>query len=170
MTHLCGCLISSLHLAVSLLLIPRFGGLHGNVSAWSVNTKQHVRVSMTNLGSNAFELSLLAENPSDNFYFGKPVEMEIKIGPERPIILSADGADTVDLVLSSTGKKMFRFDELTLPPIASNDYVMKISQVNGDEIAEVTAFEMSVSVGCSDAKKDNLMECFVTCNSWLVGW
>ncbi|MBO74151.1 MAG: hypothetical protein CMD33_02645 [Flavobacteriales bacterium] len=144
--------------------------LHKNNTQHFNNAKKDVRISMASLEGNAFEIALSKEGPSETDYFIRPVVLEIAIGGERPIILSANGADTVDIIFNSLGKQVYQFDELTLPPSASSDYVMRIRQNNEGETPEIKDVEISVAVGCSDEAKDNLMECFVTCNQWSVSW
>lgn len=134
------------------------------------NEKTDIQISMACLGGNSFEVALSKANDSEPLHFIRPLVLEISIEDEYPIILSANGVDTVDIVFNSVGKQVYRFDELTLPPLASSDYDLRISLNNGDETAGPADVEMSVAVGCSDATIDNLMECFMTCNTWTVSW
>lgn len=132
--------------------------------------KQRFQISIESLGGNIFELNLSPENDAGDQRVREPIALEITVGSEMPLILSSDGADTVDIVLNSIGTREYRFDELTLPSIASEDYKMKINQISSKDDAEIETVELSVAVGCSDETKRNLMECFVTCNRWIIRW
>lgn len=134
------------------------------------NEKTDIQISMACLGGNSFEVALSKANDSEPLHFIRPLVLEISIEDEYPIILSANGVDTVDIVFNSVGKQAYQFDELTLPPEASNDYALKIGLKDGEETTRLKDVELSVAVGCSDAAKDNLMECFITCNTWMVSW
>ena len=64
---------------------------------------------------NSFEIALSRGSDAEPLPFARPVVLEISIEDEYPIILSADGADTVDIVFNSTGEQAYQFDELTSP-------------------------------------------------------
>ena len=132
--------------------------------------KQRFQISMENLGGNTFEMTLSPESDAGEQGVREPIALEITVGSETPLILSSDGIDTIDIVLNSIGTQVYRFDELTLPSVASDDYKMKINQISSKDAAEIEAVELSVAVGCSDETKGNLMECFVTCNHWIIRW
>ena len=157
-------------LTLLLMMFMPFGGLRVSDLQHVKNEQTDIQVSMACLGGNSFEIALSKGNDAESLPFARPVVLEISIEDESPIILSADGADTVDIVFNSTGKQAYQFDELTLPPEASNDYALKIGLKDGEETTRLKDVELSVAVGCSDAAKDNLMECFITCNTWMVSW
>lgn len=146
------------------LLVAPAQEIHSR-DAYELEKEKQRFISMENLGGNTFEMTLSPENDAGEQGVREPIALETTVGSETPLILSSDETDTVDIVLNSIGTRVYRFDELTLPSVASDEYKMRINQISSKDAAENEAVELFVAVECSDAAKDNLMECFITCNT-----
>lgn len=142
-----------------------FALLIGQVGQLAGQTDLHLEAR--DAGSNQLSIQLKSSEPSLHPVHRPPFELEVVIGDSLVRFSDPLSGEPLVVRISDDQVRMVALEELSLPTGAAGTYPM---QVRAHRPGEEYRLDLTVRVGCSNARRTTYMECFLNCDRWEVHW